>query len=414
MKKSDARFDECVNKIPLYQRLYDKSDSRNVPWKTPPILEKSLIRSTFPQEWLTDSLKKALENGEVEFATTSGTTDDRLQIVRKIGWWNDEHHRIATEYKPLHPVYVDGKKRARLTTPQCSNAVCFQNSPSYEERIIDNTLDLNISDNPFKWGKSEIEKTCAEWNRFEPYYLIADPHYLAIFLKLKNKYGVTQALYPPHLLSFAYERSSINSSNYIRETFKQPISDLYGTTEFGYLYYKEGSNQPFKIFPESIDVHFQPISAQRGIYHLIVTSYKNIFMPLLNYATGDIFELDTNSINNNADNKKIQPTRMLGRLKNCITGHENQIITEHDIDTVISSTSPNILLYEFNLTRSTNSVQLRYVTLDDQPISNEHKQHLTQKLIDLLGKSSRIQAIHTLEIPPAMSGKFVLVNQKED
>lgn len=47
-----------------------------------PILEKNTISENFPDGWMTPRVQQAIENGDAEYVTTTGTNHDRMQLIR--------------------------------------------------------------------------------------------------------------------------------------------------------------------------------------------------------------------------------------------------------------------------------------------------------------------------------------------
>ena len=65
------------------------------------------------------------ENENIEYATTSGTTSNRMEIIRPKGWWKEEYKRTYKN-NPLLKEYLEKKyNKAIFTTAQCSNLMCF-------------------------------------------------------------------------------------------------------------------------------------------------------------------------------------------------------------------------------------------------------------------------------------------------
>lgn len=77
MKKSE------ILKLPIYKKQKNKY-----------LLKKDIV-SDFPHNF------KIVEGGEYEYATTSGTTSDRMEIIRKPNWWYDEYKRTYSNDKKL-------------------------------------------------------------------------------------------------------------------------------------------------------------------------------------------------------------------------------------------------------------------------------------------------------------------------
>lgn len=126
------------------------------------IIDKSMIMKSFPNKWMSNKIKEAFMCENYESTYTSGSTSERMQIVRPKDWWKGEYKRTANYNKYLMQKEINNWKKAILTTAICSNMACYLETPSYEERIIHNTLFLNIHPDPNTWKKTDIERICYE------------------------------------------------------------------------------------------------------------------------------------------------------------------------------------------------------------------------------------------------------------
>ncbi len=361
-------------------------------------LTKKDIVSNFPHNF---EIKDGIE---YEYATTSGTTTDRMEIIRKPNWWKEEYKRTYSNEKKLEK-YLDEKlHKVIFTTAQCSNLVCFVEKPSMEKRTIGNTLYVNNTFNPWEWTKENIQEIIKEINYFKPYYLDADPVYLAIFLYLKEKYKIKTKVFTPTIITLSYEYVTGNLRKYISDYFKTDVRNLYGTTEFGYAFL-EKENGKMHICKDLINIKLLPINDDRNnnIYSIIIDSYKNEYMPLLNYKVGDLVQATPNEYKN--FDKDGIVSKMAGREKDLIDNR----ISFSMLDDIINSVSSKILLYQFYFIDK-NICNFKYITLDDSEISETEKKNITNKLEDI-GLNILITFNKVEEISPEMSGKFSILKR---
>lgn len=375
-----------ILKLPIYKNQIGK------------YLTKKDIVSNFPHNF---EIKDGIE---YEYATTSGTTSDRMEIIRKPNWWKDEYKRTYSNEKKLEK-YLDEKlHKVIFTTAQCSNLVCFVEKPSMEKRTIGNTLYVNNTFNPWDWTKENIQEIIKEINYFKPYYLDADPVYLAVFLYLKEKYKIKTKIFTPTIITLSYEYVTGNLRKYISDYFTTDIRNLYGTTEFGYAFL-ENENGKMHICKDLIDIKLLPINddESNNIYSIIIDSYKNEYMPLLNYKVGDLVQATPKEYKN--FNKDGIVSKMAGREKDLI---DNKISFSM-LDDIISSVSSKVLLYQFYFIDK-NICNFKYITLDDSEVSETEMKNITNKLEDM-GLNISITFNKVEEISPEMSGKFLILKR---
>ena len=375
---------EILN-LPIYKEQTDKY-----------LLKKDIVRN-FPHNFRIKS------DGNYEYATTSGTTSDRMEIIRKPNWWQDEYKRTYSNDEDLNKCFEEKKHKIIFTTAQCSNLVCFVEKPSMEKRTIGNTLYVNNTFNPWDWTKDNIIEMINEINIFKPYYLDADPIYLSVFLYLKDKYKIKTKIHIPNVITLSYEFVTKNAREYIARKFKTKIKNLYGTTEFGYAFL-ENSNGKMEMCKDLLDIKLLTINKKNNLYSLIIDSYKNEYMPLLNYKVGDLVIASDDEAKNFKRDKIV--TQMAGRENDLI----DKKISFSMIDNVINKNASKILIYQLFFIND-NSVILKYVTLDNKELSAKEKQMITNDLRKM-GFNYTLSFSKVDDISPEMSGKFTIVKRQ--
>lgn len=390
---------EKIKNIPLYYES-DEILSRDRQ------LKKNDIIKCFPNNFMTERLEKAIKDELLEFTTTSGTSSDRMQIMRRKNWWSDEYLRTYQSNKLLNEYLKKDKNKVILTTAICSNLVCFVTKPSYEDRIIDRTLYVNMKFNPWDWTKKEVTEIIEEINKFKPFYLDADPIYLAALILLKEKYQIEQDIYVPEVITLSYEYVTQNVKNFIKKKFNTEVLNLYGATECGYIFL-EDQDGDMKECPDLINVTFDPVYEQKGIYALIIDAYKNEYMPLYNYRIGDLVEINPKQLIEYRSEKKI--TRLAGREKDVITNPitGNRVFIT-DLDDLMCK-YPEVIVYQVYIIEYIKII-FRYTTENLTELSEQQKEELKESIYNLYGLKCELKL--QLFIEPELSGKFALVKNE--
>lgn len=326
-----------------------------------------------------------------------------MEIIRKKGWWQEEYKRTYQNNLLLKEYLDKNYRKAIFTTAQCSNLICFMDKLPMEKRIINNTLYVNSTFNPWTWSKEDIEQITKELNLFKPYYLDADPVYLAIYLLLYKKYQIQEELYIPKVITLSYEYVSKNIRKYIEECYNTTILNLYGTTEFGYIFIEDEMGK-MKLCPDLVNVKLEPIDDKNNIYSLIIDSFKNEYMPLINYRVGDMIQATKEEYINFSDKKQV--SRMAGREKDF-----NKIkLPVTTIDDIFSEYE-DILIYQLQYI-SENKIIIRYETKNLQSIAREKEEELVLKIAKLNIGDPQIK--HVQAISPERSGKFAIIKFWEE
>lgn len=378
MKKDD------ILKLPIY-----------VNQKGEYLLKKDIV-TDFPKNF------GIIDNGEYEYATTSGTTSDRMEIIRKPKWWQEEYKRTYSNNIKLKKYLDEGLHKIIFTTAQCSNLICFVDKPPLEKRIIGNTLYVNNRFNPWSWTKEDIKEITNEINYFKPYYLDADPIYLSVYLYLKEKYKIKTKLHIPEIITLSYEFVPESTRKYIKKYFNTEIRNLYGTTEFGYILLENKDNK-MQLCKDLVDVKLLPINEENKLYTLIIDSYKNEYMPLINYRVGDMVIATAEQVRNFKEDGIVE--KMAGREKDLF----NNKISYSMIDEIINNNVDRILFYQLFMISEEKGI-LKYITADNSLLEVKEEKKITKDLTEL-GLNIDLSFSKVDEIGPEMSGKFAIIKR---
>lgn len=340
---------------------------------------------------------------EVEYATTSGTTSNRMEIIRKKGWWAEEYQRTYSNNKLLKEFWDNKLKKVIFTTAQCSNLICFMDKLPMEKRIINNTLYVNSTFNPWTWTREDIIQITEEINQYQPYYMDADPVYLAIYLFLHKKYEIKEPIYIPKVITLSYEYVNKNIRKYIEDNYNTTILNLYGTTEFGYAFLEDEEGK-MKLCPDLLDVKLEPVNIEQDVYALVIDSIKNEYMPLINYRVGDMVIATEEELKNFKEKRQI--TRMAGREKD----YEKVKIPVTIIDDIFSNFK-DILIYQLQYISNDNMV-IKYETKEGKELSEMEEQMLKDRIEKL--EIGKVQVKHVQAISPERSGKFAIIKFWEE
>lgn len=390
-----------IPEIPLYRRLYGGDVVRHfsVAARLPslPVLHRSQLVGAFPREWMTRELRNAMLADEVELATTSGSSGERVHIARPKDWWKIEHRRTFKQVGLLREFTVGRSPKAVLTTLDCSANRCFAGRTDAEDRVIDKTLYLNVHDNPNDWRRPDVERMVSEIDDHRPDLLDADPVFLALFIEKCRRWNVSLPVNVP-VVSLDYERVSAFQLREFRAVFDAPIVNLHGTTELGCLLVAEFDG--FRSVTGQLLIEMVPFEPARGTYELVVTSVKNPFMPLVRYAVGDVVW---------APDYKAGPLNatsviadVCGRACDAVPTASGRI-TGGEIDRVLARCDVPILLYQVEIRGQV--LVFHYVTREERPLSHGEAADIMQALVDGTGMRC-VELSHETEIQPERSGKF--------
>jgi phenylacetate-CoA ligase len=392
------KISKIIKDIPIYKNLYKdilETDFSEKDLSKLPILTKKDIIFNFPENFKNSFLQKQIEDKNYEFMATSGTTDERMLLIRPKNWWLEIEKRYYTYLNKAVPTYTDFSSKAFLTTAICSNTICFKETPAYEKRIVNGMLYLNITSDPNSWTKDDIKRMIEEIDIFKPQCFQADPIYMCLFLKFIKKYNLSMPKHKPKCLVLSYELVPNKCIEFIKTFWDIATHILYGTTECGMLFYSE--NEIFKFMDDDTFYYLKPFPERKDVFELLITSFRNPYMPFVNYSTGDLVLVENNQIK-----------QFMGRVKD-ITTYNEKLITIGDIDNIIAKTNNDLLFYQIDLKHEKKLI-FKYVLKDDSFLNETQISEITDDLNSLF-QNLQIECTKINQFLPAPSGKFNIMEK---
>jgi phenylacetate-CoA ligase len=400
-----ATVPRWLNEVPLYRKLNPVKRCPEAPpeffpcFQSLPIISKKEIRHEFPHNFLRPGidLQELLDQELVELESTSGTAEEPTPLLLAQGWWNEQEY-AALRLNPLvdqalracpHP------RRVTLTSPSCNHDICYKGVPSRSDRIIGDSLSINLSRHPFFWTDHALARMGEEIREWEPLFLDVDPVYGALFAR----YCLRQGIRVPSLrfVISSYEYLSLLHRRILERAFGVPVFNLYGSTETGHLLMED---QQARMIPSVATAFLEVIQVDEdGIGELVTTTLSNEYMPLIRYAIGDLVQRQSAS----------DPSTYLlhGRSADALRQANGKRITVQHIDACIARIPHGLLHYQLRQ-ESPHQFTLFYVT-EDGGIDAAARSLLETNLGQLLGDNRRLKLQAVDYLPCENSGKFRLV-----
>jgi phenylacetate-CoA ligase len=385
--------------VPVYRDSLNRLAARdfNTRFRQLPFLQKREMRAGFPRNFLPEaqSLESLLANHPVELEHTSGTSGERLAVIFRHGWWDAQEDRalrlnsFVANILDEHPQ----ARRATLTPPACNGLACPTVWMSRAQRIIGNTLFVNLARIPFTLPEKELARMAAEIREWSPQFLDVDPVHGAWFALYCERRGIK---FPSlKFILCSYEFVSVVHRRILQRVFGVPVLDLFGSTETGHLLMENECGE-MKVshdtaFLELVDVD------ERGVGDLIITAFSNDYMPLLRYRIGDLAERRTRPYGTDFV--------IHGRASGTLTSANGRRLTTREVDQCFED-APGIAHYELRQDERGQAV-LRFVSESPGP-TEKTLARVTSKLSALLSSDREIQAERMNLLLPAPSGKFRL------
>ncbi len=278
--------------VPLYRDSLAPLSARefSAGFQQLPLLQKRDMRADFPRNFVpaVESLESLLENHPIELEHTSGTSEERLPVIFRRGWWDVQEQRALRLNRFIAQVLDEHPqpRRAAITPPACNGLTCPTAWMSREQRTLGRSLFVNLARIPFVLEEKELARMAAEIGEWSPQFLDVDPVHGAWFALYCERRGIK---FPSlKFILCSYEFVSVVHRRILQRVFGVPVFNLYGSTETGHLLME---NERDEMKP-SYDTAFLELVNEdaRGIGDLIVTTLSNDYMPLLRYRIGDLAE----------------------------------------------------------------------------------------------------------------------------
>jgi phenylacetate-CoA ligase len=369
-----------------------------------PVIGKTELRRNFPANFLRpeQNLDALQADQTVELEYTSGSSEERLAVLFRRGWWNEQEARVLRLNPEIASVLnqYPQARRATLVPPVCNGLVCFSNYTSKTSRTVGSTLYVNQARIPFLLEDDELARMAEEITSWSPQFLDLDPVHGAWFALYCER---RQIAFPSlKFILSSYEFESVVHRRILQRVFKIPVYNLYGSTEAGHLLLEKEPNVMKALLA---NVYLEIIeSDENGIGQLLVTTLTNDLMPLVRYRTGDLAQ------------RFLQPygTHYLvhGRARDALQRPTGQRVTTWQVDQCFAGI-PGFAHY--SLKQSENGAcHLQYIPDGPGPDAAALNQVTDQlrRLIQL--NSTQTPAITTEPVqllPPLPSGKFRLTQR---
>ncbi|HEV2694832.1 MAG TPA: hypothetical protein VG347_18200 [Verrucomicrobiae bacterium] len=366
-------------------------------FKKIPLLGKNSMRENFPRNFLGEnaSLEALQEKNLIELEHTSGTTSDRLPVIFGRTWWDEQEQR-ALRLNPVVAKILDENPQARrvtITSPSCNGLTCPTVWMSREQRVIKQSLFVNLARIPFLISEADLARMAEEITEWSPVFLDTDPVH-AVWLAL---YCERQGIKFPSLkfILCSYEFTSVVHRKILARVFGVPVFNLYGSTETGHLLMENETGEMKQslgtAFLETVDAD------AHNVGDLIVTTLSNHYMPLLRYRIGDLAERITRPNGNTFI--------VHGRIRDALTSGDGSRVTTWQVDQCLTE-AEGIAHYELRQ-NETGDCMLRFIPDTIGP-TEQAVNGVTAQLETLLQTRTAIKGEAMTTLVPTASGKFRL------
>jgi phenylacetate-coenzyme A ligase PaaK-like adenylate-forming protein len=407
-EKSLNTLNTSLKSIPAYKRWqpYDPGPKCDVDtrYQALPVLYKTQIRENFPAGLAPPDhdVNRALENGEIGLAHTSGSSDISVTNIWNQKWWDSSERASWKLNSVARDIATGTHPEAILANPLNVGMPSDNGDLSMEERRLSRFLFLNEKTDPARWTPEHMDRMIEELEIFRPVILEANPSFLA---KL-SRYAIQhdKKVYQPGLIVFTYEYPTRFHYRQINQVFNSPTASSYGSTETGYVFMQceEGK---FHQNTEFCRVDIQPLKQEYGnseIGRIIVTTFNNPWYYMLRFDIRDLARIDSSGKCACGRNSGIILSAIEGRAISLTLTCDGKPVTLRTLDDAMGALTDidEYRLDQVDFTRYVLTLVSQY------PAKDNLTADATDILRSVYGEKAEVSIKYAEALSPEDSGKY--------
>jgi phenylacetate-coenzyme A ligase PaaK-like adenylate-forming protein len=418
---NDGRFSEeyCRNSLEVletslelgaYQswRAFDPGPARPLDerYAALPALTKRDVREHFPKGFVPPGrdVKVGLENGEIQFVNTSGSSDVfKVTNIWHQSWWDASEVASWKLNSHTERLATGSHREAILANARNVGFISDDVDLPLEKRRLSRFLYLNEKTNPAAWSPAHMDRMLDELAVFKPDILESNPSLLAKLCRYAAAAG--KKVFQPGLITFTYEYPSLLHHRQINKVFSAPTASSYGSTETGYVFMQCEAGK-FHQNTGSCRVDIQPLKKEHGgpqIGRLLVTTFNNPWYYMLRFDVGDLVRLDDAQVCPCGRKSGFVASSIEGRFINATLTSDGRLVTLRRLDAALAELEN---LDEYRVEQSgPGAYVLHFAGRGDMPRLGKDAASV---LRTLYGKEAKITLVPEDFLTPEDSGKYCL------
>ncbi len=363
-----------------------------------PFTTKGDVRANFPHRLVPDGLdvKSLIASGELTVNATSGSTEDRLQVL-----FDPRVGALPPRYQELWDLDDDVvlEKGAIFTTPICAGFECHLGKSTKKERTRGVTLTLNSCDDPMAITDAEVRAIVGEMREHAPGVLFVNPWYAVWLARRAAALDLPLPQVPVVLSSYQY--LTRRHRKLLKAAFRTSVFSYYGATDLGgALIGAECGKGSMHFREDHVHVELLPLTDVEGagsLRNVIVTTLASPHMPLLRYEVGDVAREVPGlcSCNLGVEWGRFQ---LEGRKKDLVHDPRGRAITTREVDDAVGAADADFW-------RFVQEGPTKYL-LEVMPAAGWNRDALLHRLSALFGADARIKVATVERFDPERSLKF--------
>ena len=370
-----------------------------------PVTQKEDLRHRFHEMIIHDAPRAP--NDEVLWASTSGTTGDRVQVASTRNSWIESHESTWLMNDRIREILSAGDdlRSCILTTPICSGTQCHVGGLApLEDRIFRGCLTLPTQMSFYDAAPEVFEQILTEIENHGPTFLEGAPNYIAALAHYILRTG--RRVPRLDLIVTCYELGGEVSREVIRRVFECPLYDSYANSELGQMaiecphgnYHVPGDRYIFEILPDD-----ETRRDDAGL--AVITGLVDAIVPLVRYNTRDIVRRVAQPCRCSASETDTFAS-IEGRLKEVVWLPDGRRLTPRRVDEIVAPVARGVKLYKL-VSMAPDRFELQVVPAD--PTGEVGAKQMEEALRHFLGSEATLSCRILHRIPSESTGKYTLL-----
>jgi phenylacetate-coenzyme A ligase PaaK-like adenylate-forming protein len=372
-----------------------------------PELTKKDIREHFPLGFVPPGrdYQKGLDSGEIQLASTSGSSDAiRVTNIWYQPWWDTAEKASWKLNSHTANLATGDHAEAILVNARNVGIISDEIDLPMEKRRVARFLYLNEKTAPEEWSPHLMDRMIEELEIFKPAILEATPSLLAKLCRYIA--AQKRRVFQPGLIVFTYEFPSRLHYRQISRVFQSPTCSSYGSTETAYVFMECEAGKLHQN-SEACRVDFQPFKPEHGgplTGRILVTTFNNPWYYMLRFDVGDIVRLDEKQQCACGRNSGLIGASIEGRFINATLTCDGRLVTLRALDDALIVLEG---LDEYKLEQQSPGVYTLYMASQrrDKSAFGKEAEMILRKIY---GKKADISIVHKEFLAPEDSGKYML------
>ncbi len=402
-RRVQAILQHAYETVPYYRNAFDSAGTTPADWRMgDPLPVPCTSRETI-REFGDAMLSNKFPRESLHTAMTGGTTSTPVLLYRDTNGLRD---KIALQYHLNRWMGYDQGDKVMMVWGAERD---LEMNPSWRWKFYEQYLKGQIPAPAGQISDEVFELFMARLNKTRPKVLFGYSVTITSFARFLLKHG-NGRYHTPEAVIITAEPVTPEDKVIIREAFRCPVTEQYGSREAGMIATECEHHQglhfhPAGCFPE---FEYHSTSSEGPLYRLIITDLMNYGMPLIRYDTGDCVILEEGECPCGRWYPRVKS--VMGRIMDTLILPDGSEVPGLTVANQIIGLTHNFrFVTKIQVIQKTiNHIQLRYVSSGTDAETEGELTRVRAALERVFRLPIKVEMVRVDDIPRAASGKLRL------